>query len=108
MSYRHSLQENVEQKRLTELTSMAELVKSYASRLATCTRNEMGDDHLEKTDEYIKVASKSVKIRGQEFTPFAPFRQQLSAFQTVTFGQALVLSMLVLVLALGLILYGTK
>ncbi|HLG75060.1 MAG TPA: glycosyltransferase, partial [Ktedonobacteraceae bacterium] len=84
----------------------AQQVTLYFRRLATASYTLISGQRWKNAADYVDDALKTVTIRGQDISPFAPFRRQISAFQTVTIGQALVLSVLAVAFVLGLVVYG--
>src|SRR6266702_6122868 len=80
----------------------------YAEWLTTEAKRNNNGSHQEESNKYAEDALKTVTVKGQEFRPFAPFQQALSASKTLTRGQAVILSTLVLGCGLGLLFYGMK
>ena len=83
-------------------------IMRYAEWLASKTGHSNSGNQYEESKKYAEDALKTITVHSQEFRPFAPFRQALSAYQTVTSGQAVVLSIMALGSGLGLLFYGMK
>ncbi len=80
----------------------------YAAWLATeAKRHKYGSLQREHTN-YVEDALSTVTVNNQEFRPFAPFQHVFSAYKTLTQGQAVILSTMLLGCALGLVFYGLK
>src|SRR5258708_32616010 len=100
MLYKNSLQELAPAEPL--LTDLEQQVRHYTdwlngeSELNTLVRFQ--DAHK----QYTENALNTVTMGDQVAHPFAPFRQQYSAFQTLTRGQATALIATIAVIALGL------
>lgn len=87
-----------------------EQVKYYTALLAaeaSYKRNSIAS-YREETNQYIDHAQRTVTVRGREVSTFAPFRDKLSALQTMTFGQMAILGAIVPALVLGLLFYGKE
>src|SRR6266700_1649892 len=80
----------------------------YAEWLTTEAKRNNNGSHQEESNKYAEDALKTVPVKGQECRPFAPFQQALSASKTLTRGQAVILSTLMLGCGLGLLFYGMK
>ena len=80
----------------------------YAEWLTAEAKRNIDGSHQEESDKYAEDALKTVTLKGQEFRPFAPFRQALSASKTLTRGQVVILSTLMLGCVLSLLFYGMK
>src|SRR6266496_4744074 len=80
----------------------------YAEWLTAEAKRNIDGSHQEESDKYAEDALKTVTLKGREFRPFAPFRQALSASKTLTRGQAVILSTLMLGCGLSLLFYGMK
>ncbi len=83
-------------------------VTRYAEWLTTEAKRTNNGSHQEESRKYAEDALRTVTVNGQEFRPFAPFRHALSAYKTLTRGQAVVLSTIMLGCGLGLLFYGMK
>ncbi len=83
-------------------------VMRYAEWLTTEAKCNNNGSHQEESKKYAEDALRTVTIKGQEFRPFAPFRHALSASKTLTRGQAVVLSLIMLGCVLSLRFYGMK
>jgi cellulose synthase/poly-beta-1,6-N-acetylglucosamine synthase-like glycosyltransferase len=105
MSYKHP--RSVIPKTSTTIVDIGEKAKSYATWLTTDNERNTLSSNRERTDKYIKEAMKPVMVGEEEVYPFAPFRHRLSAYQTTTPKQRLLLKMIGLVYAVGLIFYST-
>jgi cellulose synthase/poly-beta-1,6-N-acetylglucosamine synthase-like glycosyltransferase len=71
---------------------------------AKCNNSSYQEESRKYTEEALRV----ITVDGQEIRPFAPFRQELSAYKTLTRGQAIALSAIVLGCGLGLLFYGLQ
>src|SRR6266516_2000297 len=84
-------------------------VTRYAEWLTTeAKRNNNGSHQQEVSRKYAEDALKTVTVNSKEFRPFAPFRHTLSAYKTMTRGQIVALSTIMLGCGLGLLFYGMK
>jgi len=83
-------------------------VMRYAECLATEAERNNNGSHQEESKKYAEDALRTVTVKSQEFRPFAPFRHALSASKTLTRGQAVILSLIVLGCVLSLLFYGVK
>ncbi len=81
-------------------------IMRYAEWLTTEAKRINMSSHQEESRKYTEDALKTVTVNGHEFRPFAPFRPALSAYKTLTRGQAVVLSTIMLGCGLGLLFYG--
>lgn len=77
-------------------------VMSHAEQLITGSQPHNNDSSYEEPQPYIEVASRAVILNDQEFRPFAPFQESLSAYKTLTSWQMVVLC--TILLGYGLIL----
>ena len=78
------LQRSVFPKASTTVVDIGEQVKRYGGWLAIEARSTSLDDYREEIRQYVDEALKVVRVRGKDIRIFAPFRQHLSAFQTLT------------------------
>src|SRR6266487_5257566 len=84
-------------------------VTRYAEWLTTeAKRNNNGSHQQEVSRKYAEDALKTVTVNSKEFRPFAPFRHALSAYKTMTRGQVVALSTIMLGGGLGLLFFGIK
>ncbi len=83
-----------------------EVIARYREWLTNYTRDNTQED-LKKVEAYRAEAIKSVMVGEQEVRIFAPFRPELSALETTTPRQKMILRLLVLTYAIGLIMYST-
>ena len=83
-------------------------VTRYAEWLTTEAKRSNSSSHQEKSRKYVEEALRTVTVDGKEFRPFAPFRYALSAYRTLTRGQVVVLSAIMLGFGIGLLFYGMK
>ncbi|HBE27105.1 MAG TPA: glycosyl transferase [Ktedonobacter sp.] len=91
----------------TTVVDIGEKVKSYTTWLAVDSRRNTLSSNQEGISKYIDDAMEPVMVGEQEVRPFAPFRRNLSALQTTTSRQRLILKVIGLVYALGLLFYST-
>ena len=82
-----------------------EKVKFYASWLATQASYDVERDNSKEINEYIEEATKVVKVGKREVSIFAPFRPKLSALQTFTAKQIVILCLIGVVWILGLLVF---
>ncbi len=80
----------------------------YAEWLTVEAKRNNNGSHQEESKKYAEDALRTITVKGQEFRPFAPFRHALSASKTLTRGQAVILSLIMLGYVLGLLFYGMK
>ncbi|MEO6890074.1 MAG: glycosyltransferase [Ktedonobacteraceae bacterium] len=80
-------------------------VKFYADWLAKQARYESQTDNSQEIDNYIQEATKRVKVGEREVAIFAPFRAKLSALQTFTTGQVVVLCLIGLLWVAGVFIF---
>jgi cellulose synthase/poly-beta-1,6-N-acetylglucosamine synthase-like glycosyltransferase len=83
-------------------------IMRYAEWLNTEAKRNNNGSHQERCRKYTEDALRTITVNGQEFRPFAPFRHVLSAHKTLTRGQAVTLSIIILGAGLGLLFYGVK
>ncbi len=83
-------------------------VMRYAEWLTAEAKRNNDGSHQEESKSYTEDALRTVTVNGQELRPFAPFRHALSAYKTLTRGQAVILSTILLGCVLGLLFYGMK
>lgn len=100
------LQRGVFPKAPTAVVDIGEQVKRYGDWLATEARHTSLNGYREEARQYVDEALKVVRVRGKDIRTFAPFRQHLSAFQTLTHKQAFILSGAMLALVLAVWVYG--
>jgi cellulose synthase/poly-beta-1,6-N-acetylglucosamine synthase-like glycosyltransferase len=84
---------------------VSQRVKFYADWLAKQARYELQNDNAQEINEYIQEATKRVKVGEREIAIFAPFRAKLSALQTFTSGQAVVLCVIGLLWMVGAFIF---
>ncbi len=77
----------------------------HAWLTAEAQRHNYGS-HQKENDKYVEDALRTVIIHDREYRPFAPFRHALSAYKTLTQGQAVFLSTMLLGCGFGLVFYG--
>jgi len=82
-----------------------ELVKYYATWLAKQAEYNWQNDNSKEIESYVEEATKIVKVGKQEVAIFAPYRPKLSALQTFTTGQVVVLCVLGLLWMAGLLVF---
>jgi cellulose synthase/poly-beta-1,6-N-acetylglucosamine synthase-like glycosyltransferase len=82
-----------------------EKVKFYTNWLATQANYDVQRDNSKEIEEYIEEATKVVKVGKREVSIFAPFRPKLSALQTFTAKQVVILCLIGLVGILGLLVF---
>ena len=83
-------------------------VMYYTAWLSAEARRNTYSSLQKESKRYAEDALKTVTVKNQEFRPFAPFRPAFSAYKTLTRGQVVVLSTILLGCGLGLALYGLK
>src|SRR6266699_3915075 len=83
-------------------------VMRYAEWLTAEAKRNNNGSQQEESKKYAEDALRTITVKGQEFRPFAPFRHALSASKTLTRGQAVILSLIMLGCGLGLLFYGMK
>ncbi len=83
-------------------------VMHYAALLTANTARDNSGSSREEIDSYTEDSLRAFKIDGQEVRLFAPFRDDLSARQTVTRGQVRTLSIFGIVWLLGLLGFGVN
>jgi len=83
-------------------------VMRYAEWLTIEAKRNNSDNHQEASRRYAEDALRPVTINGKEFRPFSPFQYALSAYKTLTRGQTVALSTIILGCGLGLLLYGVQ
>ncbi len=84
-----------------------EQFEQYTDWLATQAAEYTTQDTLQKRQAYAKAATQLVSIEGQEVTTFAPFQRSLSALQTMTPKQNVILRVLGLIYIVGLVLFSS-
>lgn len=84
-----------------------DVIRYKAWLAAQASQNNAGSAQ-EESNWYSKEASRTITIGGQEISSFAPYRDTLSARQTLTFGQAVFLITIGLLWVIGLIFYGIE
>ena len=99
------LQRGVFPKAPSAVVDIGDQVKRYGGWLATEAKGTSLNDYGE-IRQYVDAALKTTIVRGKEIRTFAPFRQKLSALQTLTHKQTFILSGAMLALVLALWLYG--
>src|SRR5207245_8537330 len=99
------LQRGVFPKAPSAVVDIGEQVKRYGGWLATEAKGTSLNDYGE-IRQYVDTALKTTIVRGKDIRTFAPFRQHLSALQTLTHKQAFILSGAMLALVLALWFYG--
>ncbi len=82
-----------------------EKVKFYANWLATQANYDVQRDNSKEIEEYIEEATKVVKVGKREVSIFAPFRPKLSALQTFTASQVVILCLIGLLWVLGFLVF---
>ncbi len=82
-----------------------DVLAGYLAWLAADARHNQVANAPERLAKYRTAASRPVTAHGQPASPFAPFRHQHSALQTLTPGQALTLLALLLALLAGGLLW---
>ncbi|MBV9256403.1 MAG: glycosyltransferase, partial [Ktedonobacteraceae bacterium] len=82
-----------------------EKVKFYANWLATQARYDQQRDNSTEIKSYIEDATKIVQVGKKEVSIFAPFRPKLSALQTFTTKQIVVLCLIGLLWILGFLVF---
>lgn len=80
-----------------------ERVKYYAHWLAMQANYDVQRDNSTEIKDYIEEATKVVKVGEKEVSMFAPFRPKLSALQTFTTRQVVVLCIIGLLWIIGLL-----
>ncbi len=80
----------------------------YAEWLTAEAKRNNNGSFQEESKKYAEDALRTITVKGQEFRPFAPFRHALSASKTLTRGQAVILSLIMLGCVLSLRFYGMK
>src|SRR5258708_39594291 len=83
-------------------------IMRYAECLATEAKRNNNGSHQEESKKYAENALRTITVKGQEFRPFAPFQHALSASRTLTRGQAVILSLIMLGCGLSLLFYGVQ
>src|SRR5260370_4766155 len=85
---------------------IAKKVPSYTEWLANdAARNRIANS-AKNIGEYEYIATQSTFVNGQEIVTFAPFQQNLSAFQTTTLKQRLILWTIFAIYVLSLVFYS--
>src|SRR5256885_7293056 len=107
MWYEHPSQGHVVQKTLTDETNFSDLVMHYTEWLAA-DAERTASHSSEDIRKYTNESLNPVTFNGAETRTFAPFRQILSARQTLTSGQSRFLLAFGLLWLLGLILFGVQ
>src|SRR3954451_25112025 len=85
---------------------IAKKVHYYTEWLAKDAERNRLVNSLKKIGEYDYIATESTLVNGQEIITFAPFQQKLSALQTTTLKQTLVLWLIFALYLLSLVFYG--
>ena len=80
-----------EQENIWPLDEQFEVMR-YAEWLTAEAKRNNNGSHQEESKKYAEDALRTVTVKGKEFRPFAPFRPTLSAYKTLTRGQAVILS----------------
>ncbi len=83
-------------------------VRYYIEWLTAEAKRNNNGSHQKEIEKYAKDALRTVIINDREYCPFAPFRHTLSAYKTLTQGQAVFLSTMLLACGFGLVFYGLK
>ncbi len=80
----------------------------YAAKLAAHTKENVVPANGEGKKEYLNYSMRTVTVRGKEINTFAPFRHKLSAFQTLTRGQIVLLCLFILLCILSFAFLGIQ
>ena len=78
----------------------------YVAWLTTDAQRHKVANSQERIATYLDDALQAVMVKGRQIRTFAPFRQQHSAFQTITTGQATAIIVLLFTSGLGFIALG--
>lgn len=98
----------IAQQRTSPIPSTDTYISELAALLSAQAHLNEAKAHQKKIDLYVAEALKPIKTRKQVFTPFAPFRREYSALSTVTFGQIMVILLMLLGLGAAFFFYGIK
>jgi len=82
-----------------------ERVKFYSAWLEKQAEHKRWHDNAREINDYIQEAAKIVKVGKQEVAIFAPFRPKLSALQTFTTGQVIVIALIGLLWIAGVLIF---
>src|SRR5947209_67737 len=104
ISQRGDLGQHVSSEAMT--VGLDEQIKRYRAWLAADSPRHNSSGHREEMNQYINEALRVTPVGKQAVRPFAPFRRHLSAFQTLTAGQAGILGGIMALWALSLILFS--
>src|SRR5436305_15055374 len=91
---------------LPTVVDIGEKVRNYTTWLAEDSRHNTLSNNQEGINKYIGEAMEPIMVGEQEVRPFAPFRHNLSALQTATSRQRLIIKVIGLLYVLGLLFYG--
>ncbi len=94
--------------RLCTLPTALYLASRWYAYAVGCTKYNNSRSRQEESRKYTEDALRTITVHGQEIRPFAPFRHELSAYRTLTRGQVVALSTIVLGCGFGLLFYGMK
>lgn len=83
-------------------------VKQHAEWLVAEFEQNNHADSYQEWQHYVEEAVKTVSLKGQEFRPFAPFQQSLSAYKTLTRWQLVILVTSMLGVGVTLLIYGLR
>ena len=81
-------------------------VMYYTAWLTAEVKRNNNSSLQKEINKYDEDALRTVNIKDREYRPFAPFRQALSAYKTLTQGQAVILCAIMLGCGFGLVFYG--
>jgi cellulose synthase/poly-beta-1,6-N-acetylglucosamine synthase-like glycosyltransferase len=102
----YSHQNSVIPKALTNVVDFSERVQNFATWLSAGAGCNTLNDSQEITKQYVSEAMKPISVDEREVHPFAPFSFSLSALQTITPRQQLLLRVIGVVYVLGLIFFS--
>jgi len=85
---------------------IAKKVQYYTEWLANDAQRNRIANSAKKLGQYEYLATQSTFVKGQEIVTFAPFQQNLSALQTMTPKQTLILWVVFAIYVLSLVFYG--
>lgn len=95
-----------------KLSNIRNISKDHMARYTTWFTSDAQRTSVTNSQEriarYLDDALRAVMVKGRQIRTFAPFRQQHSALQTITSGQAIAIVALLLAGVVGLVTLGMK